>query len=174
MKNTILIIVFILIIAGIGNSFQEVRDRAFIQSIAVQTDSNNVYTSVKLYGDTLTYMGIGNDIKTSLLSAETRQSNAFFTGHTELIIFNEESFSNEILLDMLKNNNISPNCAVVISNGDIEDTETAYNILKTYDRIGDVSLKTVSEVIKEIQTNGSVQIPLLSRNLTYTTIEISI
>lgn len=174
MKDTIFIIVFILIIVGLGNSSLEVRDRAFIQSIAVYSDSSNVYTTVKLYNSTDSYKGIGDNLKTSLASAETRQGNAFFTGHTELIIFNEDNFSLDILKSMLKENDISPNCAIILSNTEVEDTELAYSILKNYDRLGEIQLKTVSDTIKELEINYKIELPLIHSNLTYSTKEVSI
>ena len=70
MKKVVSIIILILMVIGLTNTSQEVRDRAFIQSISIQSDSNNVYTSVKLYGDTNIYKGIGNDIETSLQSLD--------------------------------------------------------------------------------------------------------
>lgn len=173
MKDTIFIVVFILIIVGLGNSSLEVRDRAFIQSIAVYTDDNNVYTTVKLYNSTDSYKGIGDSLNASLDSAEIRQGNAFFIGHTELIIFNEDSFSLDILKSMLKDSDISPNCAIILSNGEVEDTQLAYNILKNCDRLGKIQLKTVSDTIKELEINNKIILPLIHSNLVYSTKEVS-
>lgn len=173
MKKSISIIILVLMIIGLSNTSQEVRDRAFIQSISIQSDNNHIYTTVKLYGDTYVYKGIGNDIETSLKSAETRQGKVFFSGHTEMIIFQEDSFSNNILKDIIKYENVSPNCAVVVSNGDILDTETAYNILETYDRLGEVNINTASNIIKGLNSNKSVKVPYIKQDFTYSTIDIS-
>lgn len=171
MKRSIGIILAILVVLGLGNTSHEVRDRAFVESITVQVDGN-VYASVKLYGDDTTYMGIGDNISTALLSAESRQAKAFFLGHTELLTFNKDSFSSEILLSMIKDYNVSPNCAVVLSSGEVYNTETAYEILKTYNRLDEIPLKTASQVVRELNTIGVVDIPLLNQDLTYTTMKV--
>ena len=172
MKKILVIIVLILIIIGLGKTSQEVRDRAFIQSVAIQNDENNIYTTVKLYDDITLYKGIGDNIETSLASAETRQGKMFFTGHTEVIIFSKDSFSITILQKILDTERVSPNCAVIISENNVEDTETAFNILKTYDRIGQVPIKTASNIIKTINKNQSIEIPFLNEDFTYITITI--
>ncbi|MCC8068425.1 MAG: hypothetical protein LIO71_01470 [Ruminococcus sp.] len=172
MKKAISIIILVLVIIGFTSTSQEVRDRAFIQSIAIQSDSNHVYTTVKLYGDSYVYKGIGSDIETSLKSAETRQGKVFFSGHTEMIIFQEDSFSNDILKDIIKYEEVSPNCAVVISNSEVTDTQTAYSILETYDRLGEVTISTASNIIKELNSNKVVQVPYINQDFTYSTIDI--
>lgn len=173
MKKVVSIIILVLMVIGLTNTSQEVRDRAFIQSISIQSDSNNVYTSVKLYGDTNIYKGIGNDIETSLQSAETRQGKVFFSGHTEMIIFQEDSFSNDILKYIVKYKKISPKCSVVVSSGEVLDTETAYSILETYDRLNEVNITTASDIVKELNSKKSIEVPYINKDLTYSTIKLS-
>jgi hypothetical protein len=173
LKRSIAIVLAILVVLGVGGKSQEVRDRAFVEAVTVRVDGN-IYASIKLYGDDTTYMGIGDNLSTAMLSAESRQAKAFFLGHTELLVFSEDSFSREVVLTMLKDYDVSPNCAVVVSSGEVYDTQTAYEILKTYDRLGEVSLKTASQVVRELNTIGMVSVPLLSKDLTYTTTVISL
>lgn len=167
MKKVVSIIILAFVIIALGRTSQEVRDRAFIQSIVVQSDENNIYTSIKLYGYNFLYKGIGDNIETSLKSAETRQGKVFFTGHTEMIVFYNNSFSVDILKEILENENVSPNCAVILSYSNIEDTELAFSILETYDRLDQVSIKTASDIIKELKEKKSVDVPLLKEDLTY-------
>lgn len=168
MKHAITILILMVFALGLGSNASEVRDRAFIQSIAISSDDDNIYTTIKLFNDDTIYNGIGDTLEEAINSAEVRQGKEFFTGHTEIVIFNQKDFSVNVLEYMVGNRTISPNCAVVCSKDTIYDTQQAIDVLRSYDRLNQVHLVTACEVIKDFNTDHGSSIPLLYSDMTYT------
>lgn len=165
-KNIIVVLAVVVLLVGLGYPTEEVRDRGFVQSIAISSDTNHVYTSVTLYQDTNVYKGIGSSVTESLTSAELRQASAFFVGHTELLILYGGAVSEDILVELLEDG-VSPNCAVVFATEEPQNSEEAYKVLKSYQRLEQLSIPTLANVVKSLSNSLPITIPLLNSDSTY-------
>jgi hypothetical protein len=158
------------VLLGFGET-QQVRDRAFVESVAISTDENHVYTSVRLYDDTSTYKGIGEDVSTALTSSQLRQPNQYFLGHTELIVFYSTPTLETVL--SLLDNEVSPNCAVVVADSEVSNTEYAYKLLQSYERLNQFETVTASDLVRSLTLGVPIDVPQLSSDYSYTTTTIN-
>lgn len=167
MKHAIIILILIVISLGLGGNSSEVRDRVFTQSISIKKVNDIISTSIEIFGSDATYIGTGDNIQSCLDDAQLKQGKDLFTGHTELIVFQQDSFSLQILENLVKERVISPNCPVILST--IEDTnfQDALEILKSYDKLNRVKILTASDIIKNLRLANATEIPILNSDLSY-------
>jgi hypothetical protein len=170
MKKSIVGIVLVLVALGFGES-RQVRDRGFVESIAVSSDANHVYTSVMLYDDTNTYKGIGNTVSEALKSAELRQGREYFTGHTELLVF--YNFSEEVLAQLVQCDAVSPNCAVVLATTEVTDTQVVYQTLQNYQRLGNLEVPSASTVLRKLSIGTPLTLPCIHSDGTFSAVSVN-
>ena len=155
---------------GVGNNSAEVRDRAFVQSIDINRENGTIYADVKIFGDENSYVGKGEDIQICLDNAQLKQGKDLFTGHTELLIFQDGSFSFDVLESLVKNRLISLNCPVIVSSIEVKDSENALESLKSYEKLSKVKILSASDIIKNLKLTNSTEIPILNKDSSYSTI----
>lgn len=132
MRKIIFSLIFLLFIFTGCTENLEVRDRAFIQGIAVEYTENGYKICMRPFEAEETYIGEGTTFKEAVKSAELKSGNDFFTGHTELIVIYEyEAFS---ICSELINEEISAGCLVVYSDSPVKyveenDTEKIMDIV---------------------------------------------
>ncbi len=170
MKHAIIILTLVVLALGLSDRSAEVRDRAFVQTLTIG-QSENISVNVTLFGSDVAYLGIGEDLATALDDAQLKQGKTLFTGHTELVAFQEGGFSFETLETLLQDGIVSPNCPVILLNETLTETqlENALDVLKSYDRLDKISMLTVSEVVKGLKSDVGVKVPYLNDSLTYST-----
>lgn len=165
--NISLVLSCIFILTGC-NSEKEVRERAFVQAVAVSENMDNtVSVAVRVFEDDKTYNGKGNDFFEAVGNAELEQDKHFFTGHTEFIISSSEN-SMPLLEEIIKENKISPSCTLIY-NPDacrfIENTDCdeLYGIIKIRCEKGKAYNKDILTALKELTDNGKCIVDGINR-----------
>lgn len=169
-----IILLLIVLSLSFGKHSSEVRDRAFVQSIEIERDSNIIQTNIKTFGVDDCYVGIGENIQTCLDNAQLKQGKDLFTGHTEIIIFHEDSFSLDILETLVKERLISPNCPVILSSIEVTDAQNTLDSLKSYGKLSKLEVLTASDIIKNLKLKNSIEVPILNDDLSYGTTIVNI
>lgn len=174
MKHALIILSLIVISLSLGNNSSEVRDRAFVQSIEIKQDKNTIFADIKTFNNQDDYVGIGDDIQSCLDNAELKQGKDLFTGHTELLIFQQDSFSFDILEVLVKERLISPNCPVILSSIEVNDFQNVLEILKSYDKQSKLDILSVSSAIKNLRVDNSTEIPILNDDLSFSVTKLDL
>lgn len=165
MKRILTAAVLTLLLCGCSHK-TEVRDKGFVRTIGCDNgDEQSV--AVFLYGEDKAIDGKGSTIYSALENAEVTQGKNLFTGHLEMLVLSPGGIKDKLSV-MIKNNRISPSCAIVMTSEnavgavkDRKETEIS-DILKSSSRKGKVSRKNISEVLNDLLEEDSMAaIPIL-------------
>lgn len=130
----------------------EIRDRAFVQSVGIESYDGGYNICLRIFDDDQAYKGTGATFDEAVNDAEKIQGKDFFTGHTEAVIVRDEQ-SREIL-ESLVNNNISVGCLVLYDDDpvtfvDENDTERILDMISTAVRNKKIEKVNICDVINK-------------------------
>lgn len=146
----------------------EVRDKGFVRIIGCDS-GEELYAAVRLYGEEDTISGKGSTIFSAVEDAETTQGKTLFTGHLETLVLNQGNIKDTLSV-MIKNNRISPSCALLLTPESAADTvqkgdeNTIPDALKSNSRKGKISKKNISAVLNDLlEEDCAAAVPVISK-----------
>ena len=130
----------------------EIRDRAFVQSIGIESYDGGYSICLRIFEDEQPYKGKGATFNEAVDDAEKVQGKDFFTGHTEAVIVRDDQSAN-ILGDLI-NNDISAGCLVIYDTDpvafvDENDTEKILDMISTAVRNKKIKKVNICDVINQ-------------------------
>lgn len=155
MKNKIKLAVMAICVSSLFCSCGqklEIRDRAFVQSIGIESYDGGYSISLRIFDDDQAYKGEGASFDEAVNDAEKIQGKDFFTGHTEAVIVRDDQ-SISILEDLI-NNDISAGCLVLYDNDPVtfvadNDTEKILDMISTAVRNKKIEKVNICDVINK-------------------------
>lgn len=146
----------------------EVRDKGFVRIIGCDSGEEQ-YAAVRLYGEKDAVSGKGSTIFSAVENAETTQGKTLFTGHLETLVLNQGNIKDTLSV-MIKNNRISPSCALLLTPESAADTvqkddeNTIQETLKSNSRKGKISKKNISAVLNDLlEEDSAAATPVISK-----------
>lgn len=167
MVNVLMIILCITVFTGCS-SRKEVRERAFVQAVAVETQRDgNLSVAVRVFDDEETYFGNGEDFFMALDDAQQQQAKYFFTGHMEMLISSAED-NIKLLESLIKSNDIPPSCRFISGQRAMDiisdaDCDRLAGIIKIKSESGNALGKSIWNVLEELTDKGYADTDLLNR-----------
>ncbi len=176
LKKAIISLILTAFILTGCSSKTEVRDRAFVQAVAVENNNDYVEVTVKLFDESDSYTGEGSDFFSAVNNAELKQDKKFFTGHMEFILSANED--NRIMLEnIIKSNKIPPSCFLVynenagkfIENLDCDKFSGIFKIRYENDK---ALKKDIWNIVEGINSNGYCSVDCIQGNNSFGEINI--
>lgn len=146
----------------------EIRDRGFVQSVGIDTSGSSNTAGLSLFHteeERTVLSGEGKTIFSALENAEASQELSLFTGHMELLVLSQGSFSEQLEI-FLDNNRISPSCSLIcVKEGAAEmvmENDGLKELLDSQDRKGYIVRKDLSSVLEDLMGNdGMAAVPVI-------------
>lgn len=168
MVNLLVIMLCITVFTGCS-SRKEVRERAFVQAVGIETRTDgNLSVAVRVFDDEETYFGNGEDFFKALDDAQQQQEKYFFTGHMEMLISSVDNNMN-LLESIIKSNDIPPSCRFISGQRAIDiisdaDCDRLAGIIKIKSESGKALGKSIWNVLEELTDKGYADTDLLNRH----------